>query len=107
MYADALPFNVMEYGAFGAILLAFVLLIWRGIPAFKVWLDGLIKTHKESLDGILADSAKNREAFQETLKLQRHDAQGIAADAMAKVAIAYERIGRLAERHGDEGKLGE
>jgi hypothetical protein len=68
-----IPPNVMEYGAYGVILFCFVALAWRGVPAFKAWLDKLLTTHKEAINAILADSTANRQSFDKTLGIYRDE----------------------------------
>lgn len=44
-----LPFDVSQLTAMSAIILVFVLLVWKGIPALKEWGAKLIATFKEEI----------------------------------------------------------
>lgn len=70
---------IMQYGALGVILFAFVFLLWKGVPAFKEWLDKLIQTFKDEIKA-------ERDLGQQMLREER--------DANAK------RMGELVEGIG-------
>lgn len=57
---------VRELGAYGIILLVFVLGVWKGVPALKSWLDNLLVTFRTEI--------QNERAFaKELLAAERED----------------------------------